>query len=132
MGNRLPPKPSRPNANVVLFRDAGWKHDPLDLALTTVTFDVSSGNIEGADIEINSQLVQKDAECGGDGASKGARVGSRSEAVGCTEDAAPRFVSLFEPTEDAGLYLATGVWVGLSRIPGQSPPRDGSRHTAEG
>jgi hypothetical protein len=28
--------------------------------------------------------------------------------------------------------LATGVWVGLSRIPGQSPPRDGSRHTAEG
>jgi hypothetical protein len=48
-----------PNANVVLFRDTGWEHDPLDLALTTVTFDVTDGKIHGADIELNSELIRQ-------------------------------------------------------------------------
>ena len=44
------------NANIIMFRDAGWPHaDPeLTLALTTVTFSPDSGEIYDADIEINS------------------------------------------------------------------------------
>jgi MYXO-CTERM domain-containing protein len=49
-----------PNANIVLFRDHGWAHDPLDLALTTVVFDANDGSIRGADIEVNSELVRSE------------------------------------------------------------------------
>jgi len=49
-----------PNANVVMFRDA-WPYTEEDLlpgdtlALTTVTFNVETGEIYDADIEINSE-----------------------------------------------------------------------------
>lgn len=44
------------NANVVTFHDAEWPHADADvtLALTTVTFGQTSGEIFDADIEINS------------------------------------------------------------------------------
>lgn len=50
--NRLP----APNANAILFRDDEWPHDDANktLALTTVTFSRSTGEILDADIEVNS------------------------------------------------------------------------------
>lgn len=44
------------NTNVVVFRDAGWPHEGGDhnIGLTTVTFDVNTGEIYDADIELNS------------------------------------------------------------------------------
>jgi hypothetical protein len=46
------------NQNVIVFRDDVWPHnDPTStLGLTTVTFDVNTGEIFGADMEINSTL----------------------------------------------------------------------------
>ena len=44
------------NANVVVFRDQTWPHPsgPHNIALTTVTYDVRTGEIYDADIEINT------------------------------------------------------------------------------
>ncbi len=44
------------NANVVVFRDDTWPHPsgPHNIALTTVTYDVRTGEIYDADMEINS------------------------------------------------------------------------------
>ena len=48
--------PNGANANVVMFDDNQWPYQGTDntLAFTTVTFDPTSGEILGADIEINS------------------------------------------------------------------------------
>jgi hypothetical protein len=45
-----------PNANVWMFRDSDWPYPDgdLTLALTTVTFDATTGDILDADVEINS------------------------------------------------------------------------------
>jgi hypothetical protein len=46
---------TRPNANVIMFRDSGW--DPLDehvIALTTTLYSTETGEIFDADIELNS------------------------------------------------------------------------------
>jgi Matrixin len=45
-----------PNANVVLFQDEDFEYDsPFNtLARTVVTFDVETGEIKGADLEINT------------------------------------------------------------------------------
>jgi hypothetical protein len=44
------------NANVIMFRDDAWPHEGAEhnIALTTVTFDVNTGEIFDADIEVNS------------------------------------------------------------------------------
>ncbi len=43
------------NANIILFHDTSWPYkDPGALALTTVTFDVTTGEIFDADLEVNS------------------------------------------------------------------------------
>src|SRR5262249_10703190 len=44
------------NANIILFRDDAWPHAGQGdtLALTTVTYDLDSGEIYDADIELNS------------------------------------------------------------------------------
>ena len=44
------------NANVVVFRDDVWPHEGAEhnIALTTVTFDVKTGEIYDADIEVNT------------------------------------------------------------------------------
>jgi uncharacterized protein (TIGR03382 family) len=44
------------NANVVMFRDDDWPYPEFEsgLALTTVTYDVNTGEIYDADIEINT------------------------------------------------------------------------------
>jgi hypothetical protein len=44
------------NANVWMFRDTDWPYEGVDttLALTTVTFNVKSGEIFDADVEVNS------------------------------------------------------------------------------
>jgi Matrixin len=44
------------NANIVVFRDQNWPHPsgPHNIALTTVTYDVRTGEIYDADMEINS------------------------------------------------------------------------------
>jgi hypothetical protein len=55
--DRLEYNPTGPNANVVMFRDQNWPHDPSFLALTTVSFDVNSGKILDADMEINSAFL---------------------------------------------------------------------------
>lgn len=45
------------NANVVMFRDASWPHSGTGvLAMTTVTFSRSTGEIYDADIEVNTAL----------------------------------------------------------------------------
>ena len=64
-----------PNANVIMFRD-DWPYTEEDLvqgdtlALTTVTFNVETGEIYDADIEVNSQgtdsLVANSAQVGAD------------------------------------------------------------------
>lgn len=46
--------PAGPNANVVVFRDDHWPHDSVVIGLTTVNFDHGSGEIFGADMEINT------------------------------------------------------------------------------
>jgi hypothetical protein len=43
-----------PNANAILFRDDGWEYDASVIALTSVVFNSRTGEILGADIEINS------------------------------------------------------------------------------
>jgi hypothetical protein len=43
-----------PNANAILFRDEAWEYDSRAIALTTVRFNLSSGEIRGADMEINT------------------------------------------------------------------------------
>jgi len=45
-----------PNQNVIIFRDSQWPHrDPTNtLALTTVRYDADSGEIFGADMEVNA------------------------------------------------------------------------------
>jgi hypothetical protein len=45
-----------PNQHVIVFRDDGWPYDDSSntLGLTTVTYDVTDGEIYDADIEINS------------------------------------------------------------------------------
>jgi hypothetical protein len=44
------------NANAVIFRDGDWPHQGGDhnIALTTVTYDVNTGEIFDADIEVNT------------------------------------------------------------------------------
>jgi len=51
--------PPLPNANAIVFRDEFWPYGDEDrtFALTTLTFDASSGEILDADIEVNSFAV---------------------------------------------------------------------------
>lgn len=46
----------QPNANIIMFRDEQWPYSGTNatLALTTITFNVETGEIFDADIEINS------------------------------------------------------------------------------
>src|SRR5262249_20724376 len=46
------------NANIIVFRDTEWTatKDPHTLALTTVTYNKSTGEIFDADIEVNSHV----------------------------------------------------------------------------
>lgn len=46
----------KPNTNVVIFRDSDWKHDPGQIALTTVSFRKDTGEIVDADVEIDSEI----------------------------------------------------------------------------
>jgi predicted Zn-dependent protease len=45
------------NANVVIFRDEKWPHsgESTTIALTTVTYNTETGEIVGADMEVNSK-----------------------------------------------------------------------------
>jgi hypothetical protein len=47
---------SAPNAEGWMFRDSGWPYEGVSstLALTTITFEVESGKILDADVELNS------------------------------------------------------------------------------
>ena len=47
---------SVPNANIILFRDDSWPHDDPNntLALTTVTYNPTTGELYDADMEINT------------------------------------------------------------------------------
>lgn len=47
--------PSDSNANVVVFQDGGWRHGSAVVALTSVTYDLRTGRIHDADIEVNTQ-----------------------------------------------------------------------------
>jgi len=57
------------NANLWIFRDQGWPYDDdgLTLALTTITFNVETGEIYDADVEVNSG--ENDISIGGERAS---------------------------------------------------------------
>jgi hypothetical protein len=47
--------PSAGHNNPIIFRDTGWSHDAVNaLGFTTLTVDLASGEIIGADIEINT------------------------------------------------------------------------------
>jgi hypothetical protein len=48
-----------PNADVFMFRDDKWPYDDVSstLALTTITFQVESGEILDADVEVNSFAI---------------------------------------------------------------------------
>lgn len=58
-----------PNANIVTFRDDGWPYANAEdaLALTTVTFDVKTGAIYDADVEVNSSAGPLRVTDGGPG-----------------------------------------------------------------
>ena len=43
------------NSNVVMFIDSGWRHQGAALALTSVTYSMTTGEIVDADIELNDQ-----------------------------------------------------------------------------
>ncbi|MCU0686532.1 MAG: matrixin family metalloprotease [Polyangiaceae bacterium] len=45
-----------PNANAIIFRDTYWDHEGVDnvLAYTTVSFSRATGEIRGADIDVNT------------------------------------------------------------------------------
>lgn len=47
------------NANIILFQDATWPHEGANttLALTTVTYNVDTGEIYDADMELNSANI---------------------------------------------------------------------------
>jgi hypothetical protein len=48
---------TKPNANVIMFRDDGWdkQDDPFNtIALTTLSYDTETGELYGADVELNS------------------------------------------------------------------------------
>lgn len=47
-----------PNASAVIWVDQEWDHSPAIVALTTVTFAPSTGEILGGDIELNSEQFQ--------------------------------------------------------------------------
>jgi hypothetical protein len=55
-----------PNANTWIFRDAEWPYqdDGLTLALTSVWFNVKTGEIYDADVELNSHTASFSAERG--------------------------------------------------------------------
>jgi len=44
-----------PNANIVVFRPSDWRHPSQALALTSVTYDLNTGQIVDADIELNDE-----------------------------------------------------------------------------
>lgn len=46
------------NANIIIFRDDAWHEDPSIMALTSVTYRNSSGQIYDADMEINTYLYE--------------------------------------------------------------------------
>jgi MYXO-CTERM domain-containing protein len=50
------------NANVIMFRDETWAYENSDsaLALTTVTFNVNTGDIYDVDMELNTPLLASD------------------------------------------------------------------------
>jgi hypothetical protein len=56
--------PSQEHNNVIMFRDDGWPYDDAANAIgfTTLTVDLTDGEIVGADIEINSANYQIVAE----------------------------------------------------------------------
>ena len=43
------------NSNIVMFVDSGWRHQGDALGLTSVTYDLTTGEIVDADIELNDQ-----------------------------------------------------------------------------
>jgi hypothetical protein len=45
---------NQPNASIWMFRDQNWSHQRSALALTTVTYATTTGEIYDADIELNS------------------------------------------------------------------------------
>jgi hypothetical protein len=51
-------QPDQPNQHVIVFRDSSWPHNDSSntLGLTTVTFEVSTGELYDADTEINGTL----------------------------------------------------------------------------
>jgi hypothetical protein len=54
-----PAQVAAPNANLIVFRDDNWTHaGDKTIALTTITFATSTGEILDADIEVNSQDVE--------------------------------------------------------------------------
>jgi Matrixin len=46
------------NANIIMFRDNGWPYAPFEIALTTVTYNLDTGEIYDADMELNSTDFQ--------------------------------------------------------------------------
>jgi hypothetical protein len=59
---------SGPNANTIIFRDTFWDHDGVEnvLAYTTVSFSRTTGEIRGADIDVNTAYnIFTTAEPGG-------------------------------------------------------------------
>jgi hypothetical protein len=54
--NRAEYNQTQPNSNIFMFRDENWPYANTEdtLALTTVTFNVNTGEIYDADVEVNS------------------------------------------------------------------------------
>ena len=50
---RVEYNPEGPNSNSVIFQSQNWGHDSIALGVTTVSFDVETGRIVDADIEVN-------------------------------------------------------------------------------
>jgi hypothetical protein len=50
---RVEYSPEGPNSNSVIFQSENWSHDAIALGVTTVSFNVETGRIVDADIEVN-------------------------------------------------------------------------------
>jgi hypothetical protein len=127
------------NANIIVFRDGGWNEmragDPAStLALTTVTFDLNSGEIFDADIEINGEKrISADAVPPADSYDlesiitheAGHFLGLSHSRVACTSLACPTMNASYVPGSTDFRTLEADDIAGICAIypPGRGAPR---------
>jgi hypothetical protein len=92
----------QPNQHVIIFRDDAWPYDDSSntLGLTTVTFDVTDGEIFDADMEINSHDYTLTVDGIGDG------DGGGYDLLGIMTHEAGHFLGLAHSTDMSAMMFA--------------------------